>query len=47
MPQDLSEIPSEELMNELQRRLTCTIKPEKHVILVGGWDGRVVVIWVL
>eukprot|EP00877_Chromochloris_zofingiensis_P002801 jgi/Chrzof1/12521/Cz06g37070.t1 len=35
MPQDLSEIPSEELMNELQRRLTCTIKPEKHVILVG------------
>ena len=33
--QDLSEIPTEELVHEVQRRLECLNKPEKRLILIG------------
>ncbi|KAI7840281.1 hypothetical protein COHA_006063 [Chlorella ohadii] len=32
---DLSEIPTEELVHEVQRRLECLSKPEKRLILIG------------
>ncbi|WIA37147.1 hypothetical protein OEZ86_014108 [Tetradesmus obliquus] len=32
---DLSEVPLGDLMKELQRRLECTNKPKKHLILIG------------
>ena len=32
---DLVDVPTEELVKEMQRRLECQYKPEKHVILVG------------
>ena len=32
---DLAEIPTEDLMKEVQRRLQCQQKPEKRLILVG------------
>ena len=32
---DLVDIPTEELVKEMQRRLSCQSKPEKHVILIG------------
>jgi len=35
--QILSDVETTELLSELQRRLNCAVKPEKHVILVGGW----------
>lgn len=35
MPIELSEVPTEELMKEIQHRLDCTKKPEKRVILIG------------
>ena len=35
MPLDLSEIPVEELVHEVQRRLECLSKPEKRLILIG------------
>lgn len=31
----LSDVETTELLSELQRRLNCAVKPEKHVILVG------------
>ncbi|GAB4821927.1 hypothetical protein N2152v2_008973 [Parachlorella kessleri] len=34
MPLDLSEIPVEELVHEVQRRLECLSKPEKRLILI-------------
>lgn len=33
---DLSEIPTEELVHEVQRRLECLSKPEKRLILIGA-----------
>jgi hypothetical protein len=33
--QDLSEIPTEQLVHEVQRRLECLNKPEKRLILIG------------
>ncbi|GIL72132.1 hypothetical protein Vretimale_456 [Volvox reticuliferus] len=35
MPIDLSEVPTHELMKEIQHRLDCANKPEKRVILIG------------
>ncbi|EFJ49487.1 adenylate kinase [Volvox carteri f. nagariensis] len=35
MPVDLSEVPTDELMKEIQHRLDCTTKPEKRIILIG------------
>eukprot|EP00879_Flechtneria_rotunda_P001439 GHRR01001592.1.p1 GENE.GHRR01001592.1~~GHRR01001592.1.p1 ORF type:complete len:250 (+),score=54.75 GHRR01001592.1:260-1009(+) len=35
MAVDLTEVPIGELMKELQRRLDCTTKPKKHLILIG------------
>lgn len=32
---DLSEIPTEALVHEVQRRLECLSKPEKRLILIG------------
>eukprot|EP00775_Hariotina_reticulata_P010742 gene10741-10898_t len=32
---DLSDVPLGDLMKELQRRLECTYKPKKHLILIG------------
>lgn len=32
---DLSDVPLSLLMSELQRRLECTAKPKKHLILIG------------
>ena len=32
----LAELPTEALMREIQRRLECTSKPEKRLILVGA-----------
>lgn len=34
---DLSEIPTESLVHEVQRRLECLNKPEKRLILIGAW----------
>jgi len=34
---DLSEIATEDLMKEVERRLNCQSKPEKRLILVGKW----------
>jgi hypothetical protein len=33
---DLTEVPVEALMAEVQRRLECQLKPEKRLILVGA-----------
>ena len=33
---DLSEISTEELVHEVQRRLECLNKPEKRLILIGN-----------
>lgn len=33
---DLVDVPTEELVKEMQRRLSCQSKPEKHVILIGA-----------
>ncbi|KXZ44024.1 hypothetical protein GPECTOR_75g748 [Gonium pectorale] len=35
MPSDLTEVPTDELMKEIQRRLDCNTKEEKRVILIG------------
>ena len=35
MPSDLLDVPTEELLKEVQRRLECQTKPEKRLILVG------------
>lgn len=35
MPLDLSEINTEDLVHEVQRRLECLNKPEKRLILIG------------
>ena len=32
---DLIDVPTEDLVKEMQRRLSCQSKPEKHVILIG------------
>jgi adenylate kinase len=34
---DISEVSTEALMREMQRRLECLNKPEKRIILVGAW----------
>ena len=36
MPLDLSEIATEDLVHEVQRRLECLDKPEKRLILIGA-----------
>jgi hypothetical protein len=36
---DLADVPLGDLMKELQRRLECTAKPKKHLILIGGRGG--------
>ena len=33
---DLSELSTAELLEEVQRRLSCQEKPEKHLILIGA-----------
>lgn len=33
---DLSEIPTEKLLCEMQRRLECQSKPEKRIVLLGA-----------
>jgi adenylate kinase len=35
---DLSEVPVDALMKEVQRRMECASKPEKRIILVGMLD---------
>lgn len=32
---DLSDVPLDDLVAEMRRRLECQSKPEKHVILIG------------
>lgn len=32
----LAEISTDALMAEIQRRLECTVKPEKRIILIGA-----------
>ena len=34
---DLSEIATEDLMKEVERRLKCQSRPEKRLILLGKW----------
>lgn len=38
---DLVDVPTEELVKEMQRRLNCQSKPEKHVILIGRQQSNV------
>lgn len=33
---ELSDVPLGDLMKELQRRLECSYKPKKHLILIGA-----------
>mmetsp|Transcript_32589 Transcript_32589/g.71961 ORF Transcript_32589/g.71961 Transcript_32589/m.71961 type:complete len:240 (-) Transcript_32589:329-1048(-) len=35
MPVDLSDVPVDELLKEVSRRLECTKKPEKRLVLIG------------
>lgn len=35
MPLDLYEVPTDDLLAEVQRRMHCFDKPEKRVIMVG------------
>ncbi len=35
MPVDLTEVPVDELLKEVSRRLECTKKPERRMILIG------------
>lgn len=35
MAAHLDEVSTEELVKEIQRRIDCATKPEKHVILIG------------
>ena len=42
---DLSEIPTEELVHEVQRRLECLSKPEKRLILIGAPGGTHLQAW--
>ena len=38
---DLTDVPVEDLMAEVQRRMMCATKPQKRVILIGKQqDGR-------
>ena len=32
---DLTDVRTEDLLAEVQRRLECSAKPEKHIILIG------------
>lgn len=32
---DLTEVPVEDLLEEVQRRMLCALKPQKRVILIG------------
>lgn len=34
---DLAEVTTEQLIHEVQRRIECLNKPEKRLILIGGW----------
>lgn len=36
---DLTEVPTERLLKEMQRRLDCLNKPDKHLVLIGA-SGR-------
>jgi adenylate kinase len=40
MSADLSEISTESLVHEIQRRLECLNKPEKHLILIGALQSN-------
>ena len=33
---DLTEVPVQDLLEEVQRRMLCALKPQKRVILIGG-----------
>jgi hypothetical protein len=35
MAAHLEDISTEELVKEIQRRIDCATKPEKHVVLIG------------
>lgn len=35
MPLDLNDVPTDDLLSEVQRRMHCFDKPEKRVIMVG------------
>lgn len=37
---DLAEVPTEQLVKEVQRRMECLNKPEKRLILLGAWSGE-------
>ena len=32
---DLTDVPTDELVKEMQRRLSCQTKPERHIVLIG------------
>ena len=32
----LEDVPTGELIKEVQRRIDCATKPEKHVVLIGN-----------
>jgi hypothetical protein len=32
---DLTEVPVQDLLEEVQRRMLCALKPQKRVILIG------------
>lgn len=34
---DLSDVPTDELVKEMRRRLECQNKPEKRVVLIGAF----------
>ena len=36
MSSELSEVSTDALMREIQRRLDCQTKPDKRLILIGG-----------
>jgi len=35
MAAHLGDVPTDDLIKEVQRRIECTMKPEKHVVLIG------------
>ena len=35
MAAHLEDVSTDDLIREVQRRIECTLKPEKHVVLIG------------
>ncbi len=35
MAAHLEDVSTDDLIREVQRRIECTMKPEKHVVLIG------------